>query len=67
MEVKREKGFHDYYKIFTENQNGLFYDSYKMTLKHLDIGLNICIHENMKTIEYNMLRKYRFYVTNPFK
>ena len=22
MEVKRENGFHDYYKIFTENQNG---------------------------------------------
>ena len=42
MEVKREKGFHDYYKIFTENQNGLFYDSYKMTLKHLEIGLTIC-------------------------
>ena len=55
MEVKREKGFHDYYKIFRENQNGLFYDSYKMTLKHLEIGLTICIHENMN------------YVTNPLK
>ena len=53
MEVKREKGFHDYYKIFTDNQKVLSYYSYKITLKHLDIGLNICIHENMKTIEYN--------------
>ena len=57
MEVKREKGFHDYYKIFTENQNGLFYDSYKMTLKHLEIGLTICIHENMKTTLPILLNK----------
>ena len=34
----------------------LSYYSHKITLKNLDIGLNICIHENMKTIEYNMLR-----------
>ena len=60
MEVKREKGFHDYYKIFTDNQKVLSYYSYKITLKHLDIGLNICIHENIETIEYNMLKKYRF-------